>query len=237
MGDTGGPAARPPLFDDKGKFVDQFGLLLALTGGATAMLALVDLGGPLGGRGTSLATTGTAVIVGATLLVALRASGLNRRWQRATDIAVSVVVLLVAGAAALDLPSDASAYATSPVLAGLAMLAPIVVVRRLLRHRAVTLPTMTGAVAAYLLIPLAFYYAFLTIEQLSDSHFFGTQEPTTAFMYFSLTTITTIGYGDLAAASDLGRFLAVSEGVIGQLYLVTFVAFIVGLASARARER
>lgn len=229
--------AKRRLFDDKGHFVDRFGVLLALTAGTTAMLALVDIGGPLGGRGTEWATTATAIIVGATLLVALRSAGLSLRWQRATDVSVITVITLVIGATLLDVPSEISADATSPVLAVLGMLAPIVVVRRLLRHRSVGMPTLAGAVAAYLLIPIAYYYAFLTVEQLSGTEFFGSSEPTTVFMYFSLTTITTLGYGDFSAVTDIGRFLAVSEAVIGQLYLVTFVAFIVGMASSRVTER
>ena len=46
-------------------------------------------------------------------------------------------------------------------------------------------------------------------------------------MYFSLVTITTVGYGDFAAVTDLGRMAAASEAVLGQVFLVTFVALIV----------
>ena len=56
-------------------------------------------------------------------------------------------------------------------------------------------------------------------------------------MYFSLTTITTVGYGDLTAQGNLGRLLANSESVIGQVYLVTFVAMIVGLRAQAWRNR
>ena len=51
-------------------------------------------------------------------------------------------------------------------------------------------------------------------------------------MYFSLSTITTTGYGDLTAASPFGRLLAMAEAVTGQVYLVTFVAMLVGLFAA-----
>ena len=46
--------------------------------------------------------------------------------------------------------------------------------------------------------------------------------------YFSFTTLATIGYGDLTAASNLGHTLSVSEGLLGQVYLVTVVSLIVG---------
>ena len=62
--------------------------------------------------------------------------------------------------------------------------------------------------------------------------YFGESQPTTSYMYFSLTTITTTGYGDFTAASEFGRLLAMAEAVTGQVYLVTFVAMLVGLFAA-----
>ena len=46
-------------------------------------------------------------------------------------------------------------------------------------------------------------------------------------LYFSFTTLTTVGYGDLTARTDLGHTLAVFEALIGQIYLVTVVSLIV----------
>ena len=47
-------------------------------------------------------------------------------------------------------------------------------------------------------------------------------------MYFSFTTLTTTGYGDYTAALRGGRALAVLEMLVGQLYLVTVIAMLVG---------
>ena len=107
------------------------------------------------------------------------------------------------------------------------------VVRRLLQHRTVTTGTLLGAVSAFLLLPNAFTYAFLTVGTLQGTPFFGQAEPTTSFMYFSLSTITTVGYGDLTAVTPLARLIATAEAVSGQVYLVTFVAMLVGLRAQR----
>ena len=49
--------------------------------------------------------------------------------------------------------------------------------------------------------------------------------------------MSTVGYGDLTARGDLGRMLAVTEALIGQLYLVTIVALLVGnLGRARLKN-
>lgn len=90
---------------------------------------------------------------------------------------------------------------------------------------------MAGAIAAYLLVAIAYCYVYLYIDGVTDHSFFvqTNQESSTDFMYFSLVTVTTVGYGDLSPGDDLPRLLATSEWVIGQVYLVTFVAMLVGL--------
>jgi voltage-gated potassium channel Kch len=77
---------------------------------------------------------------------------------------------------------------------------------------------------------------FGAIEDLSGEPFFkaGVAGSPNDFLYFSLSTLTTTGYGDFSAATDLGRAVAVTEALIGQMYLVTVLAVIV---SNVGRER
>jgi hypothetical protein len=96
-------------------------------------------------------------------------------------------------------------------------------------QRFVTSDTLRGAIAVYLLLAVAFNYAFLSLHGMTGDLFFDTPEPTTAFMYFSLATITTVGYGDLSAVTELGRFLASAEALTGQVLLVVVVARLVSL--------
>ncbi len=58
-----------------------------------------------------------------------------------------------------------------------------------------------------------------------------------SFIYFSLVTITTLDYGDIVPTTNLARSLATLEAVIGQLYLVTTVAWLVGVRVTQSRER
>jgi voltage-gated potassium channel Kch len=55
------------------------------------------------------------------------------------------------------------------------------------------------------------------------------------FLYFSYSTLTTVGYGDLVAATNLGRSLAITEALLGQIYLVTVVAVIIANLRRPAR--
>jgi voltage-gated potassium channel Kch len=54
--------------------------------------------------------------------------------------------------------------------------------------------------------------------------------------YFSFTTLTTVGYGDIIPHSAAARTLASLEAVTGQIYLTVLVARLVGLHIVHARR-
>ncbi len=56
-------------------------------------------------------------------------------------------------------------------------------------------------------------------------------------VYYSLVTLTTLGYGDIYPVKDAARILAMLEATLGQLYLVILVARLVGLYTAVEMER
>lgn len=229
---------REPGTEGDSRYLDRFGLLLSVTVASVVMLSLVDVDRPLGEVAAQVGPVVTTILVGATLLLALRASGVSRRWWLAGVVVVALILasnLMLSLVQALsDVPTNRySATAPPAALVVLAALAPAIVVRRLLQHRSVTTGTLQGAIAAYLLIPVAYFYLFQAVDTYQLTPFFGQPESSPAFMYFSLSTLTTLGYGDIGAVTDLGRLLATSEAIVGQIYLVTFVAMIVGLLAGR----
>jgi voltage-gated potassium channel len=52
--------------------------------------------------------------------------------------------------------------------------------------------------------------------------------------YFNLTTLSTIGFGDITPLTLQARYAAVAEGITGQFYLATLVARLVGLQMSRS---
>ena len=120
-------------------------------------------------------------------------------------------------------------------------LAPISIVRGVITDvqvHGVSLHTMFGVLCIYLLLGTFFAFLYGVDGALSSGAFFAQQdaaESTKNFLYFSFVTITTVGYGDLTAATNLGRSLAIAEALTGQIYLVTVVAGIVGGLGARRR--
>lgn len=223
------------VFEDDGDYLDRFGLVFVLTAFSISVLALVDLDDPGERLRSAVGWLLVSFTVGATLLVALRASGVRRRWLRIADVVIGVTL---GGALAffvlsrfVDLYSPLNLGRPSFIWVVIAVVSPIVVLRRVLSQSVVTIQTLFGALSVYLLMAIAFNYMFLEVQRLSSSPFFGTPESTSSFMYFSIVTITTLGYGDLAAVSDFGRYLATSEAIIGQVFLVTIVARLVSVYS------
>jgi Ion channel len=89
---------------------------------------------------------------------------------------------------------------------------------------------MYGVLCVYLLLGTVFAFLYGLAAEVDDGGFFATGAPENQadFLYFSFSTLTTTGYGDLTAATGLGRSLSITEALLGQIYLVTVVALIVG---------
>lgn len=225
------------LFSDSGenKYLDRFGFLLILTSLSVSVLALIDLDDATGSLRSELGWLIVSFSVGFSLLVALRASGVTKRWQRIANIFIGITLAASLVSALLIQFSDLNGLPAlsrpSVIWIAIAVVSPVVVLRRVLSQQVVTVETLWGAMSVFLLIAIAYNYIFLGVERYGAVPFFGAEETTTSFMYFSVVTITTLGYGDLSPVSDVGRFFAITEAIIGQVFLVTIVARLVSLLS------
>lgn len=230
-----GDSDRWRLFGDDNRYLDRFGLLLVLTSISVAVLSLIDLDDPNESLRSELGWLMVSFSVGFSLLVALRASGVTRRWQRVANVFIGVALVAAVLSAILIQFSDVAVLPgigrPSFVWVVIALVSPVVVLRRVLSHQTVTIETLWGAMSVYLLMAIAYNYMFLEVQRFGSVPFFGVEETTSSFMYFSVVTITTLGYGDLSPVSDVGRFFAITEAIIGQVFLVTIVARLVSLLS------
>jgi len=169
----------------------------------------------------------TVVVESATLLVALLASGAKRL------VVIGSMVVIASGLTVSTIeifsPSQTGATAAAGVAALLVFVAPITIVRGLVARHTLDLKTVLGALCLYVMLGLFFAFLFNAIEVAGGDPFFAQIHRGTPsdFLYFSVVTMTTVGYGDLTAASGLGRSVAVFEAMVGQLYLVTVVALLV----------
>jgi hypothetical protein len=108
-------------------------------------------------------------------------------------------------------------------------IAPISIVRHIAFRQGVDEETMLGAICAYLLIGMAFAFLYVAIAKFQAAPFFGSNGDGTIGqdLFFTFTTLSTTGYGNLVPAGQPGQSLAVAEMILGQLFLITAVGKIV----------
>jgi hypothetical protein len=118
------------------------------------------------------------------------------------------------------------------------------VLRRVVTSDTVTSRTILGALSVYAVLGIVFTWVYGAIDRFEDGTFFGPGVTATGtdFVFFSYTTLTTTGYGNLVPGGQPGRMISGLEMMLGQIFLVTLVAGLVSLwrpgeAIRRRRER
>ena len=193
---------------------------------------------PIAARG------GSAYAVEALFNLVLVAGAFSAAWrggQRWPFVALTLLTLILRWAALLQ-----GAFGLELASAGATVLwvsaAIVIVGSELFRQTRVTTNMIFGAIVAYLLAAVGFAYLYEILEIVEPGSFAGIpkgagpQELGDALLYFSLVSLTTVGYGDIVPASELARPLAVFEGVFGTLYLAVMIARLVGLHIAAGIE-
>ena len=199
---------------------DNYSLVLLLIVVSILLVAVID---------ELPALIPTPILFAGTLLYALRTSRIARRLQMLATVLVGASLAVAVGSAVVTGRTGLASSMDLGVAALLVVLTPLGIARRLLSHPAVNVSTVTGALCIYLLVGLffAFLFGFTAALSLGPS-FASTGRATLAdYLYFSFCTLSTLGYGDLVPRTDLGRMLAVTEALFGQMYLVTVVALLV----------
>ncbi|MBL4845028.1 MAG: two pore domain potassium channel family protein [Planctomycetes bacterium] len=182
------------------------------------------------------------VFVSGALLLTVRAlRGPNRGVFFA---ALVLSVLAIVATAAGHLLGSVALLPVAHVLGLLFfLLTGLTLLKRVLEPGPGTVERLQAAVCAYLLIGLGWGLVFSLMEHSQPGAFrdpLGGSHESHAVLagfphliYYSFTTLTTLGFGDVVPTTAMARSLSTLEAVIGQLYLAVLVARLVGLHSDR----
>ena len=109
------------------------------------------------------------------------------------------------------------------------------------RQDEVSSDLIVGAAVVYLLMAETWAAVYQILETISPGSFAMPDGPLQSslqlFEYYSLVTITTLGYGDVTPLTSVASSLSTLEAVIGQLYLVITVAFLVGVHVSQSIQK
>jgi hypothetical protein len=226
-----GPVGESPLQLAE-RIGDAYGLVLLLVLATFAVTVTLP---PEGWAGRVAAVA----IAGLTAVVALTSSDVRPRRVRVATAAALVAV--VASAVAKLVSSDALLGLAFVVDSLLLTVAAATILRRVVLAAQVDFRTILGAISVFTLLGLLFGYLFLALGRVKSGDVFTGVSHAEArdYLFFSYTTLTTTGYGNLVPAGTIGQILAVLEMLTGQFFLVTLVAGLVSLwrPGARAGSR
>ena len=185
-----------------------------------------------------------AFLLNATLLLALHISHVRRIWVMLAVL--FLIASMLSAVVSAILPNTTMLDRSVLGMGGILLLfAPLVIARHIATHTTVTGETILGAICVYLLYGMSLAFVFILVGVGSPNGFFGTGQQgntTSNYLFFSYTTLTTVGYGNLVPATQLGQTLAMLEALSGQIFLVIVVARLVALwgrrnPNAEARQR
>jgi hypothetical protein len=126
----------------------------------------------------------------------------------------------------------------------------VTVLLRVFAEDTVTIDTLCAALCVYLLMGYIWGSLYGLIYLLAPGSFhlpmgwtpgkeqgIATDVPLNLMTYFSFTTLTTLGYGDVLPISGSARAAVILEAVLGHFYLAVLVARLVGLHIADTRRQ
>lgn len=178
------------------------------------------------------------VLVGSSVLVlAARLGQVSGRWWAAVRIGVAFAVVSSVVNAIVG-QVDESAGALLLVNGLVVAAAPPAMIAAIRRHQTITIQTVLAAVTVYVLLGMFFAFVYRSILAFDPDSFqtsVGSLSPA-AMQYLSFVTMTTVGFGDVTPVSDLARTFVSLEALMGQVYLVTVVALVVGNLGAKRRR-
>ncbi len=176
-----------------------------------------------------------ALAVIAVFLGTLRATGVTKRRMRQA-VWMSVALGAAAAVAGYSDVRQVRSGVSFAAAAGLGV-SVLLLVRRIFEKERIQLREVIAGLTAYTQIALGFSFLYSGAALLTDGDFFrnGIAGDSSDFAYFSVVTVTTLGYGDLTPATNVGRSLVILETLLGQIFLVVLVAFLVGMLGKHRR--
>jgi hypothetical protein len=187
---------------------------------------------------SSIAGLIRVILLALTVLAAVRIRGAGGAWTALP--AAGVVVALTAAAIATRRGSDRlSVCLVAAAVLLLVVAAMLMILVRLWRRPVADTQTVAGALTVYLLLALL----FATLHQLfaallGQPYLDGVPGivDSARYLYFSVITLATVGYGDISPACGTARAVAMAEALVGQLYLVAVVGTVVGNMTGTRRR-
>ena len=171
-----------------------------------------------------------------TVAAVLRVTEAPARVQQIAWLVLSCAGAAIIVVAALGTRGQVLDVALSAASILAFLVAPVAIIRHQVTRRGLDIEALLAATAAYILVGMSFTFVYNLITLLTVTPIFGAQsiDSLANQLFFSFTTLTTTGYGNIVPASATVQGIAVAEAITGQLFLITAVARIMRGSSGPA---
>lgn len=213
----------------------QLGRFATLLGALVFFMALVPLIPPGGLEALGLRLAFSVLLVSAAYVLS------QRGWVFVVGLTLALLALTG------EWSTHVFDVAGGPVLrmsltAAFLVFTTGIVLRAILEEEEISVDTILGGINVYLLLAILFMLVHALLETVQPgAYVLGGVSLTDAMaarpevdtleilLYFSFTTLTTLGYGDITPAIGVAQMVSTAEAAVGQLYVAVFIARLVGL--------
>ena len=181
----------------------------------------------------------TTNLVASVVLTGGVAIAWGRKWLLAAGVMVAIPAIVLRWLEWLTPGPRLNIWNEAGSLAAVVMII-VIVLAQVFRGGRVSSTKVQGAVAAYLLLGIAYAHGYRIASLLDPSAITSTEGPLKSavdWMYFSFSTLSTVGYGDIVPTGRMSRMLAIGEAVTGQLYLAILIARLVAMEVSSRGEK
>nr|WP_320015395.1 ion channel [uncultured Desulfobacter sp.] len=162
----------------------------------------------------------------------------DKKLPQVTSIALMLPCLFFVWYAYFYILEEHMLMASSVVQALFLAYISLLILLFIFRAPVVTRDVVSAALVVYLFLSMFFAKLYLMLELVYPGSFSLSHETICdnpgLLSYFSMVTLSTLGYGDLSPVNDKSQTLAGMEAIFGQIYLAVLIARLVGMQGVSA---
>jgi voltage-gated potassium channel len=158
------------------------------------------------------------------LIILIASIFLHKHNTKLFKITVVSLILILINILIFDLDPSVFQYFLKLLIIGITI---IELFKEILRTKIIDAHIISGAISIYILIGVFWYLLYMFLLMIDpDSFTFNlphTNKLSIDMLYFSFTTLTTLGYGDITPTSYTAKMWAMTEAMVGVMFLAVMI--------------
>ena len=112
--------------------------------------------------------------------------------------------------------------------------------REILKTKIIDSHIISSAISIYVLVGIFWYLLFMFLLMIDPDSFyirnFNPEMVSIDMIYFSFTTLTTLGYGDITPVSYTAKMWSITEAMMGVMFLAVMISRVVSLFGSKKKN-